>query len=102
MIVDADYRAVPPFDEGTTLDGEWVSTFASSGIDCDLIGIGGVQPYADASSKRYFRTHRLVGRLDGERNRRIAIGRHYVKQPAGSKRTLQAFRLSPRSDRRQR
>ncbi|PDS42350.1 hypothetical protein CO668_24660 [Rhizobium anhuiense] len=38
VISDADYRAVPPFDEGTTLDGEWVSTFASSGMTATSSG----------------------------------------------------------------
>ncbi|EJZ18764.1 hypothetical protein NE852_28790 (plasmid) [Rhizobium sp. Pop5] len=32
VIDDADYRAVPPFEDGTTLDGTWVYTFASSGM----------------------------------------------------------------------
>ncbi|MCW0019524.1 hypothetical protein G9X68_20180 [Rhizobium sp. WYCCWR 11279] len=38
VIADADYRVVPPFDEGTTLDGEWVSTFASSGMTATSSG----------------------------------------------------------------
>ncbi|NEJ18626.1 hypothetical protein GR247_00370 [Rhizobium leguminosarum] len=38
VIADADHRAVPPFDEGTTLDGEWVSTFASSGMTATSSG----------------------------------------------------------------
>ncbi|WP_027686428.1 hypothetical protein [Rhizobium leguminosarum] len=38
VIADADYRVVPPFKEGTTLDGEWVSTFASSGMTATSSG----------------------------------------------------------------
>ncbi|RWY66687.1 hypothetical protein EHI46_28735 [Rhizobium leguminosarum] len=38
VIAEADYRAVPPFDESTTLDGEWVSTFASSGMTATSSG----------------------------------------------------------------
>ncbi|MGZ2506496.1 hypothetical protein EHI47_25185 [Rhizobium leguminosarum] len=38
MIADADYRVVPPFDEGAALDGEWVSTFASSGMTATSSG----------------------------------------------------------------
>ncbi|MGO7309780.1 hypothetical protein ACCS91_39265, partial [Rhizobium ruizarguesonis] len=38
VIAYADHRAVPPFDEGTTLDGEWVSTFASSGMTATSSG----------------------------------------------------------------
>ncbi|MDC9837339.1 hypothetical protein [Rhizobium binxianense] len=38
VISDADYRAVPPFDEGATLDGEWVYSFASSGMTATSSG----------------------------------------------------------------
>lgn len=39
LVIDADdYRAVPPFEDGATLDGEWVYNFASSGMTATSSG----------------------------------------------------------------
>ncbi|KPH04517.1 hypothetical protein CO657_26350 (plasmid) [Rhizobium acidisoli] len=38
VIDEDDHRAVPPFKDGATLDGEWVSTFASSGMTATSSG----------------------------------------------------------------
>ena len=38
VIDDEDYRAVPPFEDGATLDGKWVYTFASSGMTATSSG----------------------------------------------------------------
>ncbi len=38
VIDDEDYRAVPPFEDGATLDGEWVYTFALSGMTATSSG----------------------------------------------------------------
>ncbi|PDT11365.1 hypothetical protein [Rhizobium sp. M1] len=39
LVIDEDeYRAVPPFEDGATLDGEWVYNFASSGMTATSSG----------------------------------------------------------------
>ncbi|ANL44267.1 hypothetical protein [Rhizobium phaseoli] len=39
LVIDGDdYRAVPPFRDGATLDGAWVYTFASSGMTATSSG----------------------------------------------------------------
>lgn len=39
LVIDqADYRAVPPFEDGTALEGEWVYTYASSGMTATSSG----------------------------------------------------------------